>query len=133
MVKIYCIEDINDMKYVGSTTQTLLQRLSQHRSAKKLDRNTSSNQLNLEYCMIYELETCSLEDIKDRERYWINHIDCVNILKLNGRDKDKRSAYIREYNKEYYAKNKDKRIAYRDKRNAYMKEYRARSKSKDKM
>ena len=35
-VKIYLIEDINDLKYVGSTTQKLNIRLSEHKSHKNL-------------------------------------------------------------------------------------------------
>ena len=34
MVIIYCIEDINDLKYVGKTTQELRERFNQHLSRK---------------------------------------------------------------------------------------------------
>jgi len=100
MVSIYLIEDINDLKYVGSTTKKLNDRLTGHRYDKKT-RNTycSSSKLNLYNCIIIELERCNKEDKKERERYWINKIDCVNQIKLNF-DRN-------EYQKEYDKKNKE--------------------------
>ena len=83
MVSIYCIEDINDLKYVGSTKQYLSTRLCGHRRD-----NCSSSKLNLYNCIIYELESCPEDQRKERERYWINKIDCVNIHKLNYSDKE---------------------------------------------
>jgi len=124
MVSIYLIEDINDLKYVGSTTQKLNVRLCGHRSSKNYGRaDCSSSKLNLYNCIIILLEQCNLEDRKERERYWINEIDCVNKNKLNGRDKEKDKEYRkewheknkekinernREYSKKYYQKNKEK-------------------------
>ena len=100
MVSIYLIEDINDLKYVGSTTMKLNTRLSCHRSHKKTARRCcSSSKLNLHNCIIIELERCNKEDRKERERYYINEIDCVNKLKLNGRDKEYQKEYLKEYNK----------------------------------
>jgi len=105
MVSIYLIEDINDLKYVGSTTQKLNVRLCGHRSSKNYGRaDCSSSKLNLYNCIIILLEQCNLEDRKERERYWINEIDCVNENKL---DFDKVN-YDKDYNKEWYEKNKDK-------------------------
>jgi len=119
MVSIYLIEDINDLKYVGSTTQKLNVRLCGHRSSKNYGRaDCSSSKLNLYNCIIILLEQCNLEDRKERERYWINEIDCVNQLKLNC-DKEKMKEYRKEWyqkkkenkrkkDNEYYHKNKDK-------------------------
>ncbi len=104
MVSIYLIEDINDLKYVGSTTQKLYNRFSRHKSDKKIGNYCSSSKLNLYNCIIIELERCNKEDRKERERYYINKIDCVNEVKLNGRDKDNR----KKYNKEWCEKNKEK-------------------------
>jgi len=98
------IEDINDMKYVGSTTSKLNRRLNEHRSHKKHGVSVSSSKLNLHNSIITQLEQCNLEHRKERERYWINKIDCVNQIKLNGRDKDKQ--------KEYRQKNKEKKKEY---------------------
>ena len=81
MTIIYCIEDINNNKYVGSTKQKLESRFSAHirdkRNLKK--RQCSSIKLNLENSIIYQLEECEEQDRYERENYWINKINCVNI------------------------------------------------------
>tara|TARA_R110000796_G_scaffold52786_1_gene124296 strand:+ start:954 stop:1328 length:375 start_codon:yes stop_codon:yes gene_type:complete len=100
MIAIYCIKDINDMKYVGSTEQTLKRRLLGHRCNKRAGQNCSSSKLDLEHSVIYELERCQDNERTERERYWINKIDCVNTMKLNY---DKK-----EDAKKYYQVNKDK-------------------------
>lgn len=94
MYKIYCIEDINDLKYIGITTQSLKQRLSQHKTNKYRTKyqKCSSNKLNLEYCIIYELENC---DDKKREQYWIDNTDCVNINN-SVNDINKRKEYYKQ-------------------------------------
>ena len=96
--KIYCIEDCNGLKYVGSTTQKYLSdRLSQHRYYKKnQDKHRySSCKLDLHNCKIYKLEECDISHRKERERYWINNTDSVNELKLNFdiNDKGKKRDY----------------------------------------
>ena len=83
MVTIYCIEDINDLKYVGSTKQKLKTRLKRHLYCKRTTKDCSSSKLDLDNCKIYSLETCNESQRKERESYWINHIDCVNEIKLN--------------------------------------------------
>ena len=84
MISIYCIEDINDLRYVGKTKQKLKDRFNNHLCEKKLNRtNTSSNKLNLENSIIYEIEKCEEKDSKEREAYWIKELNAVNILKLN--------------------------------------------------
>ena len=97
-VSIYCIEDINDLKYVGSTTDSLSRRLTAHRQSKKTKTHyCSSEKLNLEYCIIYELEKCDKKNRKQKEKYWINKIDCVNEVRF------KMTEY---YFKDYYQINK---------------------------
>ena len=115
MITIYCIEDINDLKYVGSTKQNIEVRLTRHRYAKLTNKNCSSKNLNLENCIIYSLETCDETKRLERERYWINQMDCVNQIKLICDKKiDQRTYYeknkekIRKRKLEYYHKNKDK-------------------------
>ena len=96
MTIIYCIEDINDFKYIGKTNQPINSRLSQHRADLRRKTNSSSK-INLYNCIIYKLEEC-LEDLsKERERYWINKIDCVNEKKLNGVDIERKRKRCREY------------------------------------
>ena len=96
------IEDINDMKYVGSTTTPLNERLSRHKYHKKTGTYCSSSKVNLYNCMIIELERCNLEQRKERERHWINEIDCVNQIKYNGRDKEKKKEYDKEWHEINY-------------------------------
>jgi len=144
MVVIYCIEDINDLKYVGSTKQTLTTRLSQHRWKKYNDNNNfcSSKKLNLYNCIIYPLEECEQSESKDRERYWINKIECINNYKLNT-NKDTyyqdNKEYIKNRVKNYRQNNKDlikeKQKKYRQNNKEYNKEYQKqyRLKNKDKL
>ena len=75
MVFIYCIEDLNGLKYIGSTKNSLNIRLTGHRQRK----TCSSNKLNLKDCKIYSLEECTEENRKVREQYWIDNTECVNI------------------------------------------------------
>tara|TARA_R110000803_G_C11728831_1_gene289353 strand:+ start:75 stop:491 length:417 start_codon:yes stop_codon:yes gene_type:complete len=94
MFKIYCIEDINGNKYIGSTSQPLNIRLIQH---KNKDNGCSSNKLDLYNSFIYTIEECNREDKREREKYWINNTDCVNIRKFN-------------FNQQTYRQNNKKKI-----------------------
>eukprot|EP01046_Picozoa_sp_COSAG06_P064938 COSAG06_NODE_15729_length_1049_cov_60.909474_2_plen_123_part_00 len=78
MISIYCIEDINNIKYVGSTKKKLKYRLSSHLYDKKRNNNCSSKNLDLENCKIYELEKCQESNRRQREQYWIDNTKCVN-------------------------------------------------------
>lgn len=108
-VFIYCIEDINDLKYVGSTKKKLNKRLCDHRWDKNRNWYCSSKKLNLYNCIIYELETCNELDRKAREKYWINHIDCVNQYKYNF-DREEHRKNNKQKKKEYDNQNYEKRI-----------------------
>ncbi len=108
MISIYLLEDINDLKYIGSTTLKLNKRLSRHKYSKNNGHYCSSSKLNLDNCIIIELERCNKEDKKERERYYINKIDCVNQRKLNfdqkeydEKNKEKKKEYNKDYQKEY--------------------------------
>ena len=103
MIKIYCLEDINDLKYVGSTKQTLEKRKSQHTEKRK---DCSSNKLHLEYSIIYLLEECDDENRKEREAYWINKLDCVNQNKLISHKRKYKDR--EEYCINYQKKNREK-------------------------
>ena len=105
MVTIYCIEDCNSLKYVGSTKQKLNRRLSRHKSDKKRNHWCSSSKLDLDNCKIYSLESCNESNRSERERYWINHIDCVNEYKLNSMTTE----YTKQYYKQWCDNNKDQK------------------------
>jgi len=109
MVTIYAIEDINDLIYVGSTIQKLNKRLVGHRKDKRNNVYLSSSKLNLDYCIIYELEKCNEEDRIKTEAYWIEKLQSVNDLKLNSIPKEsKKKWYIKNRKRllEEYHKNK---------------------------
>lgn len=97
MTNIYCIEDCNGLKYVGSTKTKLNQRLNRHKYDKKVNHKPcSSKKLDLSNCKIYILEQCEENKRKEREKYWINKIDCINVIKLNFNAKT--------YDRKYYMK-----------------------------
>ena len=115
MVTIYCIEDINDLKYIGSTSQTLNRRLTQHKCESMRKNKSSSHKLNLYNCIIYSLEECEECDRKEREKYHINNIECVNTNKCNYDSKKYHKKYrknnnekLKKYIQEYQKNNKEK-------------------------
>ena len=107
MVTIYCIEDCNSLKYVGSTKKKINRRFSKHKSNKKRNHDCSSSKLDLDNSKIYSLETCNESNRSERERYWINKLDCVNSYKLNKSDKEHIKEYQREYHKGWRDNNKE--------------------------
>jgi hypothetical protein len=115
---IYLIEDINDLRYVGSTSEKRFQdRLYTHRRDKKdCKNNCSSAKLNLSYCMIVALK--EINNTKEERDYWESHYinnvypECVNI------DRFERTL-PREYKRDYYLKNRERII---ERVNKYRKE-----------
>ncbi len=110
MVSIYCIEDINNLKYIGSTKHKLNKRLSKHKYHKKINKGCSSKLLDLDNCKIYELEECDESNRNEREQYWIDNIECVNQLNTLFDRKQFNKQYYqenKEYRKEHYQKNKE--------------------------
>jgi len=131
-VKIYCITDYNGLNYVGQTTRTLSWRLHGHKCDKKRyiskerEKCCSSQKLDLDNCEIKLIEQCDHNIAKEREKYWINKIDCVNIKKLNGYCKEKKRQYhfnnrerILKYQKIRAEKNKKEVKVIRDYRNTW--------------
>lgn len=88
MVNIYLIEDNKNLKYIGSTKSKLETRFTKHKC--KSGNTCSSKLLNLQKSNISLLEVTNKERRKEREKYWINKLDCVNKNKL---DYDKDSEY----------------------------------------
>ena len=105
MVNIYKITDINGLCYVGSTRSDIRHRLANHTYSKNNNNGyCSSHKLDLENCEIEVLEVCKPEIRYEREKYYINTIDCVNERKMNFDRKE----YIRKYLKHYRENNKEK-------------------------
>lgn len=110
--KIYMIRsDKTDQVYIGSTTMTLKDRMSCHRSEFKRNcANTTSRQI-LQYpdaCIVLiELYPCETkEELNAREQYWINeHSDIAcNINRAHRTEEDLRAdaRRWREDNPDYH-------------------------------
>jgi len=85
-ISIYCIEDINGLKYVGSTKETLRRRLVRHKSRKRSATEkckTTSRYLDLDNSNIYLLEECDENNRYEREQFHILNTKCVNLNKSN--------------------------------------------------
>jgi hypothetical protein len=124
-MRVYLITDTNEtMRYIGSTKQTLSQRMTVHRSnyrrwkQSKTQNYCASFQLfdecgieNCQILMLYEMEGDSKDAIRIIEHRYIKEMDCVN----------KRGAYRSEeqlrnyqliYQPKYRAENREKLKAY---------------------
>ena len=95
LVKIYLLEDINDLQYVGKTPRTMYQRLAEHRYDKQRGRKCSSRKLNLHNVSWKILEEVSPSEVYERESYWINFYNSVNDKR--NQPPEVRKAYKREY------------------------------------
>lgn len=79
-VKIYVLKDPTtlEIRYVGSTTNTLRQRLSQHKYKKNTENTYKTHWLRLLYDnglspLIECIEECTIDNYQDRETFWINY------------------------------------------------------------
>jgi hypothetical protein len=129
--KIYRIIG-GDKVYVGSTTHTINERYSKHKSCYN-----SFQKGNYGKCMAFDIfdefgvDACSIElvedypcsskrDLEERERHWIQTLECVNKVVPTRTDK------------EYYQDNRDARLestkqyrdSHKDELQKYQKEYR---------
>jgi predicted GIY-YIG superfamily endonuclease len=85
-IRIYCIEDINGLKYVGSTKETLRKRHIRHKSKKRSTTDkcrTTSRYLDLDNSNISLLEECDENNRREREQFHILNTNCVNLVKSN--------------------------------------------------
>jgi hypothetical protein len=110
--KIYLISSSQTNKvYIGSTKQSLEQRLSEHISHAKNTKYKycKSRVLINEFsdCKIDLIEYTTKEDRLQRERFWVEHYGDRAVNKcLPGRTKKE---YNKEYNKEYYQQHAEER------------------------
>lgn len=104
--KIYMIKSQDhEQVYIGSTTYTLKQRLQSH--FKDLRRNkycTAQDLLktdNYEMILIEEFPCNTMNELKQRERFFIENFNTINkVIPL-------------QTQKEYYYKNRDKLLQYK--------------------
>ena len=119
--KIYrIVSNVCDLVYYGSTCETLSRRLQEHRSAYKSylngkSKNISSYEViekgNYQIILVENYPCNSREELKARERFYIENNNCVNKC-IPGR------TY-----KEYYQDNREKKLE-------YLKEYREKNHEK---
>lgn len=101
--KIVC--NITGECYIGSTTQSLEQRLNSH---KHSTNTCKSKQIidrgDYKIVLIEELENCvCIEELHDRERYYIDNNCCINKKKpLSSLERENYSANYRATHKDYY-------------------------------
>ena len=131
--KIYCIRNnINDMIYIGSTTQPLSKRMGEHR-----------NNISCEKCKNYKLYETMRE--LGRDNFFIElleNYECNNLEELRKREGELIREYKTELNNriagrtgnEWYDENKDKKKTYyetnKDKIKEYQKEWSSKNKDK---
>ena len=105
---IYLLEDINDNRYIGSTSEkNINDRLNTHRRDERehllgiRNRNCSSMKLDLYHCNIIPLLECNNDWATRRkwENYFMNKVypECLNDRRFQTMDK-----------KQYYKDNKER-------------------------
>jgi hypothetical protein len=123
---IYAIKnETSDNVYVGSTVKSLEERFTTHKGNYKLWLKgkytyvTSFEIIKCPTAYIEYIEGCDIEDLADREDYWIQNTKCVNMRNGNSDNyvetrpqylKDyveKNKEKIKEYKRMYFQKNKD--------------------------
>jgi hypothetical protein len=140
--KIVC--NITGLIYIGSTCQTLCQRLQDHKYNYKKYLNkkyayTSSFKIlendNYNIILVEEFPCKNKEQLLAKERFFIENTECVNMIiptrtrkeyyqnnkeQIKEQEKEyclKNKEKIKEYQKEYYEDNKEK---IKDKRKEYL-------------
>jgi len=117
------------LRYIGQTTQTLKKRMVSHKNHFKKKKRFCSSTLVLEHGNYESYELERIEDknkLIEREKYYIQHTNCVNIngfgfdrKEYNEANKEIHLKYAKEYRdtnnetisekkKEYYKANKEK-------------------------
>lgn len=113
--KIYKIVSNGDSKcYIGSTTlKTLAKRLAVHKCQFKKGIKITSGRIiatgDYNIVLIEKYPCNSKDELHARERYWIDHIECVN--KGKPLTEEERTDYYKKYCRFNYSNNE----AYRDK------------------
>ena len=149
--KIVC--NITGLIYIGSTSQTLCQRLQDHKKNYKRYLNEkfpfiSSFKIiennNYDIILVENFPREKKEELHSRERYWIENTECVNMV-ISTRthrewyqdNKEKLKKHMKKYRennkekiKEYYENNKEKIKEYYENNKEKKKEYYENNKEK---
>jgi hypothetical protein len=137
---IYLLEDINDNRYIGSTSEKdYTRRLSTHKRDKKEDlfgvrkRNCSSMKLDLEHTAIIPLMVVEndTEVRKKWEAHYINNVypECVNHIRFTG-SKDTKKKYYEKNKEKCQKRSKEWKEKNKEKYNQWRREYYAKNKDK---
>jgi hypothetical protein len=103
--KIYIIIDNDNISlpYIGSTIQLLRERLSKHKTRETCSCMDIINRNNFKMEVLEHYPCNNVEELKIREQYWIDKIDCCNKCKAFQTKEERR-----EYEKRYNEKNKER-------------------------
>jgi hypothetical protein len=138
--KIYKLISPSGLTYIGSTCQTLNQRLAGHRCNYERWKNSKGNYVtsflifeedsgSAQIQLIEEFPCKSKQELHEREGYYIKNTNCVNMV-IAGRSEKQyfidNADRIRERKKVYVQINKDKT-------QQYQKEYRSKTENKLRM
>ena len=119
--KIYkIVSSQTDKCYIGSTIKEYLSnRLSAHKYDYKIWKEGKKNHItsfdilqydDAEIILIENYPCKDINELRARERFWIDSSDCVNKYKPGRTDKEYRSEnkdQIRKYKQTYYKENKE--------------------------
>ena len=109
--KIYKIinEELKGLVYYGSTTETLKQRFSKHKSSLNCSSKTLFSVGYPEIILLEDYPCETKADLLKRERYWIKGNECIN-CQIPGRTQKQHyqdnKEKIVEYKKQHYQDNK---------------------------
>jgi len=95
---IYKLTDKNGLTYIGKTND-IEKRFSVHKCRKN---DTSAGRLDFDSIKKEILEECPENLVQEREKYWINNTECVNVMRYNYNDleyKRRRNEWIRSWGK----------------------------------
>ncbi len=106
--KIIC--NTTGEQYFGSTTQTLSQRLTDHKCGIRRKKKCRSSQIiernNFSILLVESCPCENREQLMARERFHIENNDCVNKI-VPARTNEERLEYCRKY----YIKNREKMLS----------------------
>ena len=94
--------DINDKIYIGKTEEKLNERWSKHiydaalTNSKNRPLYNAINKYGIQHFFITEIESCNIEELSEREKYWITYYNSY----YNGYNATLGGEGISKYNKE---------------------------------